>query len=72
MVEVGVREQNEIDFWELPDGESRVDEAFGAEGSKDEIDAAARAEDGVGEDSEAIDLDKCCRVPTDPRRCATG
>lgn len=62
MVEVGVGEQDEIDFWELPDGESRRDEAFGAEGSEDEIDAAARAEDGVGEDGEAVNPDESCRV----------
>ncbi len=58
MIEVGVGEKDEIDFWKLPDGESRTDEALGAEGSEDEIDATARAEDRVCEDGEAIDLDE--------------
>ena len=58
MVHVRVREQDDVDLRQLGDGERGLHQALEAERHRAHADAGARAEDRVGEDRNAIDLEQ--------------
>ena len=58
VIHVGMGEQDEVDFRQLGEAEGGLDQTLQAEREGAEADAGARAEDGVGEDGDAVDLEQ--------------
>ena len=56
VIHVGVGEQDDVDLRQFRDGERGLHEALEAERHRAEADAGAFAEDGIGEDRNAVDL----------------
>jgi hypothetical protein len=62
MIEVGVRQQDQIDVWELRSLQRRRDQPFDAYRHRAHSDAAAVRQNRIGEDREPVHLEQHCAV----------
>lgn len=58
VIEVGVRDEDEVNGWEFVGREVWIAEAFHADGVGPKVDADAFGKDGIGEDPEVVEAEK--------------